>query len=406
MLNLIIVEDEIFTAKQIKDAINWNDFNIAVGGVFTNGIKALDYIKEHHTDIVITDIKMPVMDGLTLIEKSKEISKDIQFIIITGHRDFEYARQAIKFGVLDYLLKPLQYKTLTDVLTKATNAVKNVRTIEAVPFQNNQLSVFRQNLFANILCGINTNLPDISHDLSKAKIPEYIMNNACMLINIDFVDFDNFLALRWKYSMTRFKNAVMKIIPFETESLYFIIVNFLFDQLLIFVTSKSVNIDLKYDVDKYMKLISNNMKEILSLDIKYNIISEFNNIEEIFLNIKQQQQINLHEDIIDKCKRYITENLSQQITLTDVADYIHLNPVYFSSYFKNKTGTNFSTYLKDTRIEHAKHLLKNSSISISQICEVTGFKSESYFYKLFKGVNGITPQQYRDQSANESKQKG
>lgn len=395
MLNLIIAEDEIFTAEQINTAVDWAAFGIKVDGIFRNGKDALDYISKNNVDIVITDIKMPVMDGLTLTEKCKEISPHTKFIILSGYREFEFARRSVHLGVVEYLLKPISYTNLISAVSKAVKLFPkpNINTIQ---FQNSLLLNSRQTLFSNILCGITTSLSDVSLKLSNVGMPNQILNNPCMIINIKFLNFDNFISNKWKYSITQFKDSVTNIIPFETDELYFIMVNFLFDELFIFVATKDSSINFKEYVRIYMMSVTENFREFFSLDTQYNIVSEFENILEVFSNIKQQQDNSTNIDIIDKCKKYISENLKDPITLSDVADYVHLNPVYLSSYFKNKTGINFSAYLKNTRMERAKQLLAHTQNPIFQICEMTGFKSESHFYKSFKDTFDVTPQQYRE----------
>ncbi len=396
MLNLIIAEDETFTAEQINNAVDWATFGIEMNGIFRNGRDTLDYISKHNVDIVITDIKMPVMDGLTLIEKCQKISPHTKFIIISGYREFEFAHRSVHLGVVEYLLKPISYTNLTNAISKAVKLFSrpNINTIQ---FQNSLLLNSRQTIFSNILCGITTSFSDVALKLSNVGMPNQILNNPCMIINIKFLNFDDFISSKWKYSITQFKDSVANIIPFETDELYFIMVNFLFDELFIFVATKDSSINFKEYVRIYMMSITENFREFFSLDIRYNIVSEFGNILEVFSNIKQQQDNSTNTDIIDKCKKYISENLKEPITLTDVADHVHLNPVYLSSYFKNKTGINFSAYLKITRMERAKQLLAHTQKPIFQICEMTGFKSESHFYKSFKDTFDVTPQQYREQ---------
>ncbi len=401
MLKLIIIEDEIFTAKQIKSSISWEDYNIEVTGIFTNSSKALEYISGNKVDIVITDIKMPVMDGLTLIEKCKETEKEIQFIILTGYREFEYARRAIQFGVTEYLLKPIQYSTLTDAIKKASKAASAIQNsnsfdiIDFAPFQNNKKAILRRNVFSNILYGMITDVSELEQQIAKTDIPEYVISNPCILINLTFLNFDIFIEEQWKHFIDGFKNALIQNIPFETDDLYFIVVNFSFDQLLIFAISKKKSDSFRECVEKHLELISANLLSIMSLSSTYEIVSVFNSLSDIVSEIPQTIN-NDSDDIIDMCKKYINDNLNRQITLLDISNHVHLNPVYISAYLKKKTGINFSTYIMNARIEYAKKLLKNTSISISKICESTGYKSESYFYKTFKSTTGITPMQYRE----------
>lgn len=99
-------------------------------------------------------------------------------------------------------------------------------------------------------------------------------------------------------------------------------------------------------------------------------------------------------EIIKKAIRYISQNFSRNLTLDEVADHVHLNPAYFSTLFKQSTGSSFKEYLNMVRIEESKRLLSNTDYSIIDISLATGFEDQSYFSKVFKKYTGLTPKQY------------
>lgn len=118
MFKVIIADDEDRICQLIYKLVSWETLGMSVVGIAHNGIEALDLIKTHTPDIVITDIRMPGYDGLELIGKAKEHSLSIEFIIISGYQHFDYAQKAIKYGVMDYLLKPIKKEELVTTLTK------------------------------------------------------------------------------------------------------------------------------------------------------------------------------------------------------------------------------------------------------------------------------------------------
>ena len=128
MMKLIIADDEHRVCQLIENILPWHDFGINLAGTAYNGVDAFHLIKEVQPDIVITDIRMPGFDGITLIEKSREQFPDISFIIVSGYRDFEYAQNALKFGAEDYLLKPVSGDELEQIILKVIE--KKNRTIE------------------------------------------------------------------------------------------------------------------------------------------------------------------------------------------------------------------------------------------------------------------------------------
>jgi two-component system response regulator YesN len=118
MLKVIIADDEDKICQLIYKLINWEALDMNVVGIAHNGVEALELIKTFDPDIAITDIRMPGFDGLEFICKAKEFNNHIEFIIISGYQHFEYAQRAIKYGVSDYLLKPIKKDELTGTLGK------------------------------------------------------------------------------------------------------------------------------------------------------------------------------------------------------------------------------------------------------------------------------------------------
>ena len=107
MYQLLIVDDEPLVQAGIRSMLNWNEMNIEICGTAMNGQAALKIIEEKSTDIVITDIKMPVMNGLDLAKTCRERYGDNcpYFIILTSYEDFQMARDALSYQVSDYLVK-------------------------------------------------------------------------------------------------------------------------------------------------------------------------------------------------------------------------------------------------------------------------------------------------------------
>lgn len=118
MLKVIIADDEPKVCQLIFNLINWDELGMEVVAISNDGEVAFHEICEKQPDIVITDIRMPTYDGIELIRRTKEKFPNIFFIIISGYSQFEYAQQAIKYGVEDYLLKPLKKAELRKALEK------------------------------------------------------------------------------------------------------------------------------------------------------------------------------------------------------------------------------------------------------------------------------------------------
>lgn len=125
---LLIVDDETPIRKGLSDFIEWDTIDCEVCRAAADGLEAIEYLKENPVDIVITDIKMPGADGLKLSRFIYENMPDIRVIILSGYADFEYAQTAIKYGVVDFLLKPTsKEKLLLAVQSAQKQLIRSMR---------------------------------------------------------------------------------------------------------------------------------------------------------------------------------------------------------------------------------------------------------------------------------------
>ena len=117
MISIVIVEDESYIRKGLVMTTPWEEFGCKVIGEASDGSEGYEMIRKLNPDIVITDVNMPVMDGIEMLRKLEDVS-NAECIIISGYNDFSYAQQAIKLGVKDYLLKPIDDEDFYRILKK------------------------------------------------------------------------------------------------------------------------------------------------------------------------------------------------------------------------------------------------------------------------------------------------
>ncbi|WP_052310824.1 response regulator [Paenibacillus terrae] len=128
MFKVLLVDDEVFVRKGLLELIHWELLKFSIVGEANNGVEALDMIKQLEPDLVITDIRMPILDGLDLIRSVKEhTGLDLIFIIISGFDNFKYAQQALRYGVHDYILKPIDEEEMTVTLRKLSYTIGRKR---------------------------------------------------------------------------------------------------------------------------------------------------------------------------------------------------------------------------------------------------------------------------------------
>ena len=114
----MIVDDEKYIRISIRYKIDWEHFGFMVEAEAQNGQEALDIISQIQPDVVLVDIKMPEMDGMTFIKVASNLHPQCIFVVMSAYNDFTYAKSALKFGVMDYLLKPIEEEELTTLLKK------------------------------------------------------------------------------------------------------------------------------------------------------------------------------------------------------------------------------------------------------------------------------------------------
>lgn len=131
-MKVLIADDEVYICSLIKHLIDWDGLGLELAGTFCSGLGVLDYLKDHTADILICDIEMPEMNGLELMEALSQCSPKMEIVVISGYRNFEYALSALKFGAINYLLKPIEQKSLNDVLRSIVTKSQGEQTQETV----------------------------------------------------------------------------------------------------------------------------------------------------------------------------------------------------------------------------------------------------------------------------------
>lgn len=118
MKKVVVVEDEDLVRQGIVLAVDWQSVDCEVVGEAANGEDGLEVIRRSQPDIVVTDIKMPRMDGLEMLRKLREEGNEVSVILLTAYSDFTYAQSAVKLGAVDYLLKPFHDRELEEAVAR------------------------------------------------------------------------------------------------------------------------------------------------------------------------------------------------------------------------------------------------------------------------------------------------
>jgi len=149
MIKVMIVDDMPIFLEYLRTTIDWETYGFELVCEATNGEDALEKAEIFQPDLVLSDIKMPYMDGLMLTEKLSEMYPQISVVLITGNSEFEYARRAIKLGVVDYIVKPFEKEELIRTLLKLQDNIN--QAIELKQEKKDELYLKRESLLRELI---------------------------------------------------------------------------------------------------------------------------------------------------------------------------------------------------------------------------------------------------------------
>jgi len=149
MLKAVIFDDEYIVLQGLRQMIDWSRYGVELAGTAEDGVSALQLLRACKPDIVLTDIRMPGMDGLQLIETAAAESPETMFIVFSGFNEFEYVRRAIGLGVIDYLEKPVTVSKIEAALRRTMNRIgkeqafgEMKKKLEAICWRKRRLTCF------------------------------------------------------------------------------------------------------------------------------------------------------------------------------------------------------------------------------------------------------------------------
>jgi two-component system response regulator YesN len=333
LYHVVIAENEPWIRKAVIEMVERDNQDYKIVGEATNGEEAWALIQETWPTILITDIMMPEMDGLQLIHKVVETGIPMICIIISGFDNFQYAKQAITYGVSEYLLKPVEYEDFRAALLRSASKLEQFGELNSylVRFQN-------------------------YIDSMHKKDAKEIIRQLTEMVQV---------VLRLKHFNYGVRNNLLRIYDGKLKTLL-----------------RQLNVHELADFPA-------------SIDDDVSINRHFQALVEAWIIGYQRHSSTSMKMVIQDCCRYIDEHYDDDITLTEIADFAHMSISHFSTLFKQHTGQTLIIYTNQVRINEAKKLLASTGLKIYEIAEKVGFSSLPYFTRVFKQVEGRTPLEYR-----------
>lgn len=379
MNNILIAEDEKLIRAGIRTMTERSGVPFREIFEAKNGEEALAILREKPVDLLLTDIRMPKMDGIDLVRALHAEGYSPVIMAISGYDDFSYAVEMLRNGVSEYLLKPLERDKFKEALEKADALVhekdRDLKDIEA------ELEAARLEKIQDFF----------SSDARTEKAPEALVSDAkkyftesrrtrrLQLVGAGKVDE---LTNEWHSFFEAARRGYADGEEFIQELL----------------------LDTRELAEIYSGALTEEKKNQLLALKESDILAYGNleNLEETVMNVligMQKDSEAMHEEPVRRkislAIRYIEENYASDINMAVVSNYVSMNYSLFSYAFKQYTGENFVTYLKDIRLKKAKELLETTDDKVLAIGAAVGYENSKHFMKLFKSEYGISPSEYR-----------
>lgn len=150
MYKVLLVDDEPFITEGLSDAVDWSAFGLEIVGCAEDGEEALERLRELPVDLLITDISMPIMTGLELIRRARELQPQLKAIILSGYNEFDYLKEGMRLGIENYLLKPINFLELEATLA---DTVRKLEADKPKAFGDDEIGILRDNVMTRWVNG-------------------------------------------------------------------------------------------------------------------------------------------------------------------------------------------------------------------------------------------------------------
>jgi YesN/AraC family two-component response regulator len=369
MPTMVLVEDESFERSSIAKYIDWDLAGVKIIGEASNGSQGLTIILELQPDIVLTDVKMPVMDGIEMSRRVRAALPKVKIIFLSSYDDFEYARQAIDLNISACLMKPLPEGELLRAVKRAVDEINGERLEQRIQnkMQNNytvSVNLARQAFVYKLLTGLTVCGEDAKQlGLEWLLIPS---KDICLFISVYNKDnarnIDNYLENLNSLCNRECVRAInicinagvlITLCLFGTDGDYTGRVNGVLKSFLNDKGAKNVRIE-------YMRGDGVQAPSDLYTAILQKGADGFGSQYTRVKTLSKQQ-------IADEVESIINAQFHMPITLESIAKSMHFTPNYIGAVFKSVKKENVNRFLMKTRIEKASDFLKKTEATINDI---------------------------------------
>ncbi|GAB6930791.1 response regulator transcription factor [Paenibacillus sp. JCM 10914] len=383
MMNILVVDDEHVIRNGVKRTINaqFPDYCVFLAD---NPESALALLKNESIDIVLTDVCMPGMTGIELMEVSHKTYRKMKWVFISAYSEFEYVKQALSLGAKEYLLKPIGKDSLIDIIHRLSHDISQEKVqFEELYLLKNNMKFLQEAVFIRLMKGLdlgNINVKAFTQDYSPFHM---------ILVKISAEgerQLEHFIIENVMTEMIQSLGAGF-VVSIDSHRLVGVV------KLEHHVLLVDILEQLTTHLSRYLKVTFQVKASNLIHDV-YDVSPELTRMLKSSV-IKVDSEQGSGQRAIDLAKQYMQENYHKELSLDQISSMVYLNSVYFSQLFKQRIGVGFKEYLIHLRIDRALQLLKETDMKIAEISNVIGYDDVRHFSQIFRKKYGVTPSEYR-----------
>ena len=417
MYKLLLVEDEFFVRMGMRETIDWQKAGVEYIGDADNGKEGLRLACELDPDIIITDIRMPEMNGLELIDACRKQGLKAQFIVMSAHNEFAYAKEALQLGVCDYVLKPAYEEQLLQAVRKAVAVVEKANKAAAAQNLVDRVrSVAKDYVLLKVVLDTALNDEAIRNEFASVSLDVPESGNFVVFVRIR--DYYLLLQNHTQEEINRFHSAMNEQLR-KAFSVYAP------EDCWILSSERSNLILLAHDAQEEKAAVSLLKNQLITLcrsmetlfpdfTITVGISRRTGCLREISQGYTQAYTAAYMNTVISKnsvnyimegaegsfrweiagALSYINAHYSENISIESIAEELDISSSHLMHLFKEVMGKTINESITEYRMQAAQLMLRNSNFNIAEISERSGYKNAKYFTRVFKRYTGMTPSEY------------
>ena len=386
MYSILIIDDEPIVKIALRSILPWESYGFSICGTASNGLEALQLIERQHPDIIITDLKMPEMDGLELIRTLKEREYPGEILVLSNYEDFDSVRNALILGATDYLLKiKIQPDTLLQCLNKTAEKLKDKK--ENMPsFSEETPKEKKEKLLMKFFQGDET----LEKFLELHKDTDLdFMNHSCAIC---FVTFEKFLSNEdFSISGSLLQDMILDAVQGVLQPDILRINDY---SCIVLFSQKELSVS-GIMVEQLVKKLYNRftMYQSFAPDMPYReALPDYEEARLAYLGFAANE--GHYKDDVAKTLKYMEQNYMHKLTLSSISSNVNLSSGYLCRVFKAEVGTSITSYLNNLRVRKAATMIRENQLSLKEISGLVGIEDQLYFSRLFKKCMGMSPTEY------------